>query len=164
MRTPTWIKLYEVLVQLEKEIEESLPEFQDLVLSVQNPSLVSPSAHPSALAAQTLRKRLLTNLASYDTISKRIRDLPLSDGGVPGGSQDRLQRAVAQRGVQFLTEKLGLLRSLGNVDETKEREMEKEKARKREKKDSIRSLANLLGQDAPGAGPAVSGQLAVLLE
>lgn len=35
VRTPTWIKLYEVLVQLEKEIEESLPEFQDLVLSVQ---------------------------------------------------------------------------------------------------------------------------------
>lgn len=35
MRTPTWIKLYEVLVQLEMEIEESLPEFQDLVLSVQ---------------------------------------------------------------------------------------------------------------------------------
>lgn len=35
VKTPTWIKLYEVLVQLEKEIEESLPEFQDLVLSVQ---------------------------------------------------------------------------------------------------------------------------------
>lgn len=35
MRTPTWIKLYEVLVQLEKEIDESLPEFQELVLGIQ---------------------------------------------------------------------------------------------------------------------------------
>lgn len=130
-----------------------------LTRASRNPSLVSPSAHPSALAAQTLRKRLLTNLASYDTISKRIRDLPLSDSGVPGGSQDRLQRAVAQRGVLFLTEKLGLLRSLGNVDEEKERE----KARKKEKKESVRSLASLMGKESPG-GPAVSGQLAVLLE
>lgn len=34
VRTPTWLKLYEVLVQLEKEIEEVLPEFQELVLSI----------------------------------------------------------------------------------------------------------------------------------
>lgn len=72
---------------------------------------------PSAKHAKTLRKRLLTDLASYDTVSKRIRDLPLPDGAPPGGSQDRLQRALAARGQLYLSDKLGLLRSLGNVEE-----------------------------------------------
>lgn len=35
VRTPTWLKLYEVLVQLEKDIEDALPEFQELVLGIQ---------------------------------------------------------------------------------------------------------------------------------
>lgn len=34
-RVPDWIQLYEVLVELEKEIEELLPEFQELVLGLQ---------------------------------------------------------------------------------------------------------------------------------
>lgn len=33
--TPPWLKLYEMLVQLEKEIEATLPEFQELVLGLQ---------------------------------------------------------------------------------------------------------------------------------
>lgn len=32
VRTPTWLKLYDVLVQLEKEIDETLPEFQELAV------------------------------------------------------------------------------------------------------------------------------------
>lgn len=32
IRTPTWLKLYEVLVDLEKEIDETLPEFQGLAV------------------------------------------------------------------------------------------------------------------------------------
>lgn len=32
VRTPTWLKLYEVLVDLEKEINETLPEFQELAV------------------------------------------------------------------------------------------------------------------------------------
>jgi rabenosyn-5 len=43
--------------------------------------------------------------------------LPLPEGAPPNGSQDRLQRALAARGQLFLSEKLGLLRSLGNVEE-----------------------------------------------
>lgn len=35
IRTPTWLKLYEVLVQLEKNIEDALPEFQELILGIQ---------------------------------------------------------------------------------------------------------------------------------
>ncbi|BGP38028.1 carboxypeptidase Y-deficient [Rhodotorula kratochvilovae] len=118
VRTPTWLKLYEVLVQLEKEIDETLPEFQELAVILSNPAAAAQSATPpSAHHAKTLRKRLLTDLASYDTVSKRIRDLPLPEGAPSGGSQDRLQRALAARGQLFLSEKLGLLRSLGNVEE-----------------------------------------------
>lgn len=43
--------------------------------------------------------------------------MPLPEGVPPHGSQDRLQRALAARGQLFLSEKLGLLRSLGNVEE-----------------------------------------------
>ncbi|GAA5989402.1 hypothetical protein JCM10908_001297 [Rhodotorula pacifica] len=118
VRTPTWLKLYEVLVELEKEIDETLPEFQELAVMLSNPAAAAQStAPPSANHAKSLRKRLLADLASYDTVSKRIRDLPLPEGGLPNGSQDRLQRALAARGQLFLSEKLGLLRSLGNMEE-----------------------------------------------
>lgn len=120
IRTPTWLKLHDVLVQLEAEINDTLPEFQELVVLLANPAAAAAAqstAPPSANHAKTLRKRLLTDLASYDTVSKRIRDLPLPPDAVPGGSQDRLQRALANRGAMYLSEKLGLLRSLGNVEE-----------------------------------------------
>ncbi|ORY58668.1 FYVE zinc finger-domain-containing protein [Leucosporidium creatinivorum] len=171
VRTPTWLKLYEVLVQLEKKIDEVLPEFQELVLGLQKPSAVSPTAHPSAKQAQTLRKRLLTNLASYDTISKRIRDLPLTEGSLPGGSQDRLQRAVAMKGTLYLSEKLSLLRSLGNMEEITGSSDKKKKATAKQET-TVKTLASLLGEDPGSAiinekvGPELeaSGKLAVLLE
>ncbi|GAA5938346.1 hypothetical protein JCM3775_000869 [Rhodotorula graminis] len=118
VRTPTWLKLYDVLVQLEKDIDETLPEFQELAVVLSNPAAAAESATPpSAKHAKTLRKRLLTDLASYDTVSKRIRDLPLPEGAPSGGSQDRLQRALSARAQLYLSDKLGLLRSLGNVEE-----------------------------------------------
>lgn len=36
VKTPTWLKLYDVLVQLETEIDAVLPEFQALVLGLQS--------------------------------------------------------------------------------------------------------------------------------
>lgn len=39
-RTPTWVKLYEVLVQLKSEISFLLPEFQELVLGLQYVHLI----------------------------------------------------------------------------------------------------------------------------
>lgn len=137
-----------------------------------------PSAHPSAATAQALRKRLLTTLASYDTISKRIRELPLNEGSLPGGSQDRLQRAVAARGTLFLGEKLGLLRSLGNLDELAGEGKNKKgkqggKDAKQSGETTVKSLASLLAENG-GAGDIVnekvgpeleaSGRLTVLLE
>lgn len=157
--TPIWLKLYELLVQLEHEIETSLPDFQELVLSVQKPS--SAIGRPaSAATAQNLRKRLLTNLASYDAIAKRIRDLPFSDHTLPGGSQDRLQRAMAQRGALFLGEKLALLRSLGDIDDSKE----KKRKSKSLDQPTVKSLASLLGKDEEKQAGETTSKLAVLLE
>ncbi|KAL8293265.1 hypothetical protein RQP46_000959 [Phenoliferia psychrophenolica] len=39
-RTPTWVKLYEVLVQLESSISTALPEFEELVLGLKQEALV----------------------------------------------------------------------------------------------------------------------------
>ncbi|GAA6051153.1 hypothetical protein JCM3770_002565 [Rhodotorula araucariae] len=150
VRTPTWLKLYDVLVQLEKEIDETLPEFQELAVILSNPAAAAQSSTPpSATHAKTLRKRLLTDLASYDTISKRIRDLPLPDGAPPGGSQDRLQRALAARGQLYLGEKLGLLRSLGDVEELggKGKGRGKKDAKHREGEYTVKTLASLLDKE-----------------
>ncbi|GAA5835296.1 hypothetical protein JCM9279_004500 [Rhodotorula babjevae] len=152
VRTPTWLKLYDVLVQLEKDIDETLPEFQELAVVLSNPAAATHSASPpSAKHAKTLRKRLLTDLASYDTVSKRIRDLPLPEGAPPGGSQDRLQRALAARGQLYLSDKLGLLRSLGNVEELSgSSAAAKGKKKGEQSKDgeyTVKTLASLLDKD-----------------
>ncbi|GAA5911037.1 hypothetical protein JCM5296_004603 [Sporobolomyces johnsonii] len=177
VRTPTWLKLYEVLVQLEKEIDETLPEFQELALGLQSPShALSATSLPSASQAKTLRKRLLTNLASYDTLSKRLRALPLPASAPPNGSQDRLQRAIAARAGLWLGEKLALLRSLGSVEELGGgggggAGGKKEDARDGKEQQGVRTLASLLGreelervQDKVGPELEASGKLAVLLE
>ncbi|GJN88498.1 hypothetical protein Rhopal_001464-T1 [Rhodotorula paludigena] len=159
IRTPTWLKLHEVLIQLEKEIDEVLPEFQELAVTLSNPAAAALSASPpSANHAKQLRKRLLTDLASYDTIAKRIRDLPLPEHAPPNGSQDRLQRALASRGALYLSEKLGLLRSLGNVEELGGGAKGKKKKEqggaagagsdgKQGGEYTVQSLASLLGKD-----------------
>ncbi|KAK4058755.1 carboxypeptidase Y-deficient [Microbotryomycetes sp. JL221] len=149
-RTPTWLKLYEVLVQLEKEIDDVLPEFQELVLGLQKPASVSTHSRPSAAAAEVMRKRLLTSLASYDTISRRVRDLPLSEGSMPGGSQDRLQRAIAARGSMFLSDKLALLRSLGDLEGSVNKKPISSASQMQQQQPRVQSLAALL---APGESP-----------
>ncbi|KAM0792406.1 hypothetical protein ACM66B_005085 [Microbotryomycetes sp. NB124-2] len=175
VRTPTWLKLYEVLVQLEKEIEAVLPEFQELVLGLQKPASVTNHSQPSAAAAESMRKRLLTSLASYDTLSKRVRDLPLNEGSPPGGSQDRLQRAIATRAGMFLSEKLALLRSLGDIEERASGRGKTQAAT--QQATAVKSLASLLADDKGGDGSSTavinekvgveleaSAKLSVLLE
>lgn len=48
--------------------------------------------------ATAIRKRLLDSFHQYDMIAKRIGQLPAP----PGGSQDRVQRAVVMRANMFL--------------------------------------------------------------
>ncbi|KAF8130455.1 FYVE zinc finger-domain-containing protein [Mycena galopus ATCC 62051] len=100
---PMFAKLYEAFVILEKEIEDSLPQFQELILSLNHES--QPTKEASAA-----RKRLLEAFAQYDALAKRIRNLPTTNG--PGSSQERVQIAVMTRASLFLQKNMFPLQSL----------------------------------------------------
>jgi len=101
-RLPTFSKLYDVFMGLEKEIEDALPQFQELLLTLSSDD--RPTAEASAA-----RKRLLEAFAQYDALAKRIRVLPTSG---PGSSQDRVLAAVHTRANIFLQKHMFPLQSL----------------------------------------------------
>lgn len=100
---PLFTRLYEAFISIEKEIEDALPQFQELMLSLNNDERPSPEA----LAA---RKRLLEAFAQYDAVAKRIRKLPCKGG--PGSSQDRVQQAIVTRANIFLQKNMFPLQAL----------------------------------------------------
>lgn len=100
----------QILVALEQEIEVSLPQFQELLVTLKYvarakshraPLTLSTSHHgqPSKEALNA-RRRLLDSFAQYDKLSKQIRALQTQGG--PGSSQDRVQAAVLARASNFL--------------------------------------------------------------
>ncbi|KAI0054176.1 hypothetical protein FA95DRAFT_1616372 [Auriscalpium vulgare] len=101
VQIPTFAKLYDVFVNLEKEIEDYLPLFQELLLSLSNDD--RPTAEASAA-----RKRILEAFSQYDALAKRIRQLPAAKGS----SQDRVQAAVLTRANNFLQKNMFPLQSL----------------------------------------------------
>ncbi|KAJ7491293.1 FYVE zinc finger-domain-containing protein [Mycena latifolia] len=103
MHVPPFVKLYEAFIILEKEIEDSLPQFQELILTLNHDS--QPTKEASAA-----RKRLLEAFAQYDSLAKRIRNLPTTNG--PGSSQERVQIAVMTRANLFLQKNMFPLQSL----------------------------------------------------
>ncbi|KAJ4487548.1 FYVE zinc finger-domain-containing protein [Lentinula aciculospora] len=114
-----FLRLYEAFLALEKEIEDSLPQFEELLVGLKL-SDGNPTETPATLAAAAAaeRKRLLQAFARYDALAKRIRSLPCKDspsskgpkgndaikGGKDGGmsSQERVQAAIAVRAARFL--------------------------------------------------------------
>ncbi|EPT06065.1 hypothetical protein FOMPIDRAFT_68551 [Fomitopsis schrenkii] len=100
---PIFFKLYDAFISLEKEIEDALPQFQELMLSLSNHERPTPEASAA-------RKRLLEAFGQYDALSKRIRQLPTTGG--PESSQDRMQAAIAARANQFLQKNMFPLQSL----------------------------------------------------
>ena len=173
VRTPPWLQLHAALARIEAEIDALLPEFQELILAVHNPSFSASDAHarPSVSATARLRQKLMTSLGAYDTVAKRVRELPLTDGGVAGGSQDRLQRAIATRAGSFLQEKLMLLRSLGAMEEGERKRAQEGRKVAGDGEPTVQTLASLLGREDPtkpvspgGPGSEGGSQLAVLLE
>ncbi|KAI0035942.1 FYVE zinc finger-domain-containing protein [Vararia minispora EC-137] len=91
-QTPTFSRLYAVFVELEREIEDALPQFQELLLSLNNDE--RPTHEASAA-----RRRLVEAFAQYDAVAKRIRKLPTPG---PGSSQERVQAAILARANVFL--------------------------------------------------------------
>ncbi|KIK95737.1 hypothetical protein PAXRUDRAFT_826719 [Paxillus rubicundulus Ve08.2h10] len=100
-RAPAFIRWHEALINLEKEIEESLPRFQELLMALNSDS--QPTKEASAI-----RKRILGDFASYDVLSKRIRAIPCT----PGSSQERVQLAIQTRANFFLQKNMFPLQSL----------------------------------------------------
>ncbi|CDO72894.1 hypothetical protein BN946_scf185002.g79 [Trametes cinnabarina] len=98
---PLSSRLYEAFISLEKEIEEELPVFQELMISLSKQERPTPEASAA-------RKRLLEAFAQYDALAKRIRKLPCA----PGSSQDRVQNAILTRANLFLQKHMFPLQSL----------------------------------------------------
>ncbi|KAK7693695.1 hypothetical protein QCA50_003266 [Cerrena zonata] len=100
---PVFSKLYDAFIALEKEIEEALPQFQELVLSLSNEERPAPEASAA-------RKRLLDAFGQYDALAKRIQRIPCPGG--PGSSQSRVQAAIIARANNFLQKNMFPLQAL----------------------------------------------------
>ncbi|KAH9857082.1 FYVE zinc finger-domain-containing protein [Lenzites betulinus] len=98
---PLFSRLYEAFISLEKEIEDELPVFQELMISLSKQERPTPEA-------SAVRKRLLEAFAQYDALAKRIRKLP----SAPGSSQDHIQNAVLTRANLFLQKHMFPLQAL----------------------------------------------------
>ncbi|KAI0693282.1 FYVE zinc finger-domain-containing protein [Cytidiella melzeri] len=109
-KVPLFTRLYEAFVSLEKEIEDALPHFQELMVSL------SQDERPS-LEASAARKRLLEAFAQYDALAKRMRKLPCPGGS--GSSQDRVQQAIITRANNFLQKNMFPLQALPNTSKKK---------------------------------------------
>ncbi|KAH8106780.1 FYVE-domain-containing protein [Cristinia sonorae] len=102
-QTPMFSKLYAAFVMLEKEIEEALPQFQELLMKLNNEERPVPEASAA-------RKRLLEAFSQYDALAKRIRLLPCPGG--QGSSQDRVQLAILTRANLFLQKNMFPLQAI----------------------------------------------------
>lgn len=125
---PVFIKLYEALMRVQREIEQSLPEFQEMVLGLQkqdqNAALGSSIKANLELQRDAVqaRKQLLSNFATYDELAKRIRKLPSdsdtsgnADTQVGDAAQERIQHAIFTRANLFLQQNMLPLQSLPKV-------------------------------------------------
>ncbi|KAF4635944.1 hypothetical protein G7Y89_g2155 [Cudoniella acicularis] len=88
-------RAYENLVQFEKGIRLLLPNFQRLLLALQDPD--KPPSQIQLAEASKVRKRLIDSFGKYDLAAKRIRDLPSTSP-----AQLKLQKNIYQQSANFL--------------------------------------------------------------
>lgn len=88
-------RAYENLIQFEKGIRLLLPNFQRLLLILQDPD--KPPTPAQLAEATKIRKRLIDSFGKYDSANRRIRDLPSTSP-----TQLKLQKAIYQQGANFL--------------------------------------------------------------
>lgn len=169
---PPYSRLYGQLSALQTQIEQSLPEFQELVMGLQRgadnadaedqvlgvSSNKSPSTTPAALLqlqrdAASARKQLLTNFANYDLIAKRIR--ALDDGG--NSSLRRIKEAVERKAAAFLQANMFPLQSIPKAAP---------RNKNQHKRDGSTATTNGDGAAAvaAGASAATASHLAILQE
>ncbi|KAH8596153.1 hypothetical protein B0O99DRAFT_621154 [Bisporella sp. PMI_857] len=101
-------RAYENLLQFEKGIRLLQPNFQRLLLVLQDPE--KPPSPPQLAEASKVRKRLIDSFGKYDIAAKRIRDLPTDSP-----AQKKLQMAIYQQAASFLNLHMLPLKSLPKV-------------------------------------------------
>lgn len=101
-------KAYENLVQFEKGIRSLMPNFQRLLMILQDPDKTPTSAQVAE--ATKIRKRLLDSFGKYQMANKRIRDLPATNA-----TQLKLQKAIYQQGASFLNVHMLPLKALPQI-------------------------------------------------
>ncbi|EGG03189.1 uncharacterized protein MELLADRAFT_78634 [Melampsora larici-populina 98AG31] len=141
---PEYLKLYSILKQLQDEIERSLPEFQEMMINSKNPtSNLNPSKPLPPLQLMNMRKRLLRNLQSYDSTSKRLSHLthPSNSNHSQNTSEERLKKAIITRSAFFLRDHMGLIRSIGGFDVIELPKSSSTGSTKHDKPFSVRSKA-----------------------
>ncbi|KAI9052939.1 hypothetical protein LZ554_003211 [Drepanopeziza brunnea f. sp. 'monogermtubi'] len=101
-------RAYENLLQFEKGIRLLLPNFQRLLIALQDPD--KPPSHQTLTEASKVRKRLIDSFGKYDLAAKRIRDLPTKSA-----AQAKLQKAIYQQAANFLSIHMLPLKSLPKI-------------------------------------------------
>ncbi|TVY43777.1 Vacuolar segregation protein, partial [Lachnellula occidentalis] len=101
-------RAYENLVQFEKGIRLLLPNFQRLLMALQDPE--KPPSHIQLAEASKVRKRLIDSFGKYDLAAKRIRDLPSKSP-----TQLKLQKAIYTQSANFLNLHMLPLKSLPKI-------------------------------------------------
>jgi rabenosyn-5 len=101
-------RAYENLLQFEKGIRVLLPNFQKLLIALQDP--YKPPSHTQLTEASKVRKRLIDSFGKYDLAAKRIRDLPTKSP-----TQQKLQKAIYQQSANFLSIHMLPLKSLPKI-------------------------------------------------
>lgn len=99
---------YENLLQFERGIRLLLPNFQRLLIALQDPD--KPPSHQTLTEASKVRKRLIDSFGKYDIAAKRIRDLPTKST-----AQAKLQKAIYQQAANFLSIHMLPLKSLPKI-------------------------------------------------
>ena len=102
---------YENLLQFERGIRLLLPNFQRLLMALQDPD--KPPSQQTLTEASKVRKRLIDSFGKYDLAAKRIRDLPTKSP-----AQAKLQKAIYQQSANFLSIHMLPLKSLPKILQT----------------------------------------------
>ena len=101
-------RAYENLIQFEKGIRLLLPNFQRLLVALQDPE--KPPTPTQLAEASKVRKRLIDSFGKYDLAAKRIRDLPTTSP-----AQQKLQKSIYQQSANFLSLHMLPLKALPKI-------------------------------------------------
>ncbi|KAF2837233.1 hypothetical protein M501DRAFT_1018141 [Patellaria atrata CBS 101060] len=101
-------RAYENLVQYKRGIQLLQPKFQKLLETLQDPE--RPPTPAQLTEAAAVRRHLMDAFSQYDTLARRIRDLPTNSP-----VQQKLQKLVYQQAYNFLSLHMLRLKALPKI-------------------------------------------------